>query len=177
MIEFGFKIIWQCIKESHGYFLEYFSTASAWEKGFFVFIIGIITFFLYAIIYRGKLFETGTVKYDSGYPGFDDSAEGVIVVENDKIIFKELSGSKARIFFSIPLGQITDVSTNSKLMTPFSYWFLGAYAILSERQYLTITFHQEGKYYIIWFSTHSKSIINRKLKEEILQAKNNLLKQ
>lgn len=169
------RLFLEGIKELIGDFVEYFCKASMWEKLFLVFTITMVVFFLYAIIYRRKVFgETGTIKYDFGYPGFDDLKEGVIEVENDKVIFKEFAGDS--IFFSIPLKQIIKVSTGRKVMSSLTYWAIGPVGgLLSERNYLFIIFHQDDKDYTVRFSTHRHSFINEKLKEEILEAKNKFL--
>lgn len=134
----------------------------------------IALFFIYCIIYRRKIFgETGTVKYEYGYPDFEGSKEGIIEIKDNKIIFKEFVGDK--VFFSIPLVQITNVTTDYKFMGSLTYWRIGSYGLFGERNYLFITFRQEGKEYTVVFSTHRHSFVNEKLKQEILDAKDKLL--
>jgi len=155
--------------------IQLLSKIGFWVLIFSVFTGGMFLFFLHSIVYRRKVFgETGTIKYDFGYPGFDDLKEGVIEVENDKVIFKEFVGNT--IFFSIPLKQIIKVSTESKVMSSLTYWAIGPVGgLLSERNYLFIIFHQDDKDYTVRFSTHRHSFINKKLKGKILEAKNKFL--
>ncbi|RKY82995.1 hypothetical protein DRQ11_13685, partial [candidate division KSB1 bacterium] len=110
-----------------------------------------------------------TVKYEYGYPNFEDSKEGIIEIKDNKIIFKEFAEDE--VFFSIPLVQITNVTTDYKFMDTLTYWGIR----LVDRNYLFITFRQEAKEYTVLFSTHGDSFVNEKLKQEILGVKDKLL--
>jgi len=136
---------------------------------FLVIMLIIVIFLINMIVKRRKyLPESETVKYLSGYPSFDETKEGVVEIKDNSIIFKEFAGNKT--FFFIPLKQIANVTTQSKLMSALTYFAIGIPGIATERNYLTITFKQDGRDCSVRFSSQRESLVNEKLKKQILEA-------
>ena len=134
----------------------------------------IIIVFLIAVVVNRKKYlpESETIKYIYGYPAFDNTKEGIIEINDDKVIFKESFGNK--IYFLIPLKQITNVTAHRNPMSAIAYWRLGPAAIAMEVNCLMIKFQQDNKEYSVEFLANRNSTIIQKLEKDILEAKTKL---
>ena len=139
------------------------------EMGFVIVSLILLGYCIFLIINRRRcLPKSGTIKYLSGYPIFYEPKNGVVEIKGDNVIFKDFLGDE--VFFSIPLRQITQVTTRQGQMSALAYLSLGPFAGLSSHNYLIITFKHDGKEYSVEFYAHRESFINRKLKKEIDEA-------
>ena len=141
-------------------------------RGRIVFLaIGLIAiiFLLNVVANRKKyLPKSETVKYLYGYPSFDGIKEGIIEITAKDLIFKEFADE--RIFFTIPLEQITTVFTEHKPLSALTYFAIGLAGIATERNYLIVKFRRDGIDHSVKFSAQRESCVIDKLKCGISEA-------
>ena len=96
-------------------------------------------------------------------------SEGLIEVSGERVDFKEPKGSK--VYFSIPLDQIKDVSTGKKNSDYQENVLIKFLNMLSEDQYLFIKLYHQKSEHTLQFSAHKASSVNSDIKRKILDAK------
>ena len=155
--------------------LHWMSQLSPWGWVGCISVLFTFLYLLYLMIYwRAYLGEPMELRYDGGYPGVEKILDGELELTNQEIRFKDL-WKPDRIYFSIPLAQISAVSNSYGDFSLVTFWFIGAYAVLTQHNFLRITFRDsKGKERIVRFyaNRHSKSpkIWKQRLRE-VIQAK------
>ncbi len=136
-------------------------------------IYGGVLVFLISFLFNIKnIFGNSKVlRYLAGHPEYKDIEllEGIIEVRDERVDFKEPEGSK--IYFSIPIDRIKDVSAGSENSGYQESIFNKFFNILSEDQLLCIKLRHENSEHTLQFSAHKASSVNDDIKKEILDAK------
>ena len=131
-----------------------------------------ILFLVYFLIDIKSVFaKSRRQRYMLGHPEYKDleSSEGVIEVKKDKAVFKEIPTGKE--YFSIPLEEITDVSTGYGAVNASNNMLRSISRLVDERHYLFIEVQKNERRHTLKFSSHRASPVNDEVRERILREK------
>ena len=117
--------------------------------------------------------ENEAVQYDLGHPDLDDLKEGILEIKDTDLLFKEQY--KDKIYFTIPLKQISEVKTHRKLLS--SSMNDGMASMGAEKNYLFVKFQKDGREHTAMFANTSYNVtstILERLKYKIKYLKSTL---
>ena len=143
---------------------------------FYAWIVIMILFFLKLIVYRTKEFpeDIEEMTYYSGYPNLNNMVEGRLRIEQRDIVFE--SNDEKIEYFKIQILHVKDLEVKDEDVGILVLAFMGSYIGLQGwLQYLFINAKDEnGKEIRIQFAARTKSNRLNRVKNLILQVKNNL---
>jgi len=157
------------------------SLVSAWYCGAFDFLwgdidsglylayalIGLVFLMLFIYHIRGSIVNPGKaiIKYDFGFPGIEKSKQGILKLENDRLMFKDWLDSKKSFF--IPVKDIVNAGREANLLGISAAVINTPGQLLVDKQYFIVRFRQEGKENTVCFSSDASSPVFVALEEKI----------
>lgn len=119
---------------------------------------GLLLALIHLLIWRRSYFsESKDLEYSHGYPGVEGPLLGEPELDGATLRFRAL-WQPSKIHFEIPLDQIMEVKTGWDSLRVLSYWRIGGFALLGERNRLILRVRDaQGTEHTVEFAAHRHS--------------------